>query len=71
MVKTGVKMPLLWDVITINTREQLCKYQWRCHRKKLLPPDAHDKAVTVTGKVEDLEEIDRIMRQLPKWRQDK
>ena len=62
-------MPRIWDLINETTRKRLTKYQKR-HYGNTLTMIAPDPAVTVVGKIEDVEEIDRILRSPPgpKWR---
>jgi len=55
-------MPIIWELLTDETRDQLNRYQWRWHRKKIAPVKERE-LVIVHGVIENLEEIDKIMRQ--------
>ena len=53
--KTRNNYPL-WIIISKESRDLLKWYQWRYHRKKLVPPSYY------LG-IESIEEIDRLMKQ--------
>lgn len=62
-------MPIIWFMLDDLKRELLRKYQWRWHRKRLGPVNESPPVVLQT-KIENTDEIARIMRQPPgpKWR---
>ena len=54
-------MPILWYIISEETREKLkilLPKSWR-------PPQSDDRHITLTGEYPDLEEIDKTIRQRP------
>lgn len=59
-------MPILWSMLPGQVQEQLRKSQWRWHRKKLVPPEQRELNVTLNTKLEDTEQIGRLMRQAPR-----
>ena len=64
-------MPRIWDLISNETLADLVRLQHKHYpRVKLEPPEELKQAITVTGKIEDVEEIGRILRSPPgpKWR---
>ncbi len=64
-------MPRIWDLISNETLAGLMRLQHKHFPgAKLEPPEELKQAITVTGKIEDVEEIDRILRSPPgpKWR---
>ena len=64
-------MACIWDLISNETLADLMRLQHKHYpRVKLKSPEELKQDITVTGNVEDLEEIDRIMRSPPgpKWR---
>jgi len=58
----------LWDGLSIQSKRNLARY---C-RKELgiffKPPGSKKQAIEVQGKLESLEEIDKLMRQKPQGR---
>ena len=57
----------VWDLIDDATRKKLTKYQKRHYGVNVTPPDSPlVTPIKVVGQIEDLQEIDRIMRQSPR-----
>ncbi len=63
-------MPLLWYMLSEEARGRLLEFYFRCFDKRLIPPYIKKPVVRVTGEIENLDEIDRIMKEAPgpKWR---
>lgn len=61
-------MARIWDLISNETLASLMLLQHKHYPKvKLKPPEEVKQAVTVMGNVEDIEEIDKLMRQPPRF----
>ena len=59
-------MARIWDLISKDSQKGLMRWQHEHHPGvKLEPPDEDKPLVTFVGKIEDLEEIDKIMRKPP------
>ncbi len=58
-------MWLLWDCLSAECQNKLVEYQRRRHRMVLQPPVSTQQLVTFQTEIEPLEEIERIMRQVP------
>ena len=56
-------MPLVWFLLTEERQELLRRYQWQWFRARLIPPP--DSPGKVNTQLEDITEIDYIMRQPP------
>lgn len=57
-------MPILWYMISEESREKLRRllpHNWR-------PPREDGRPITIQTKIEDVEEIDKLMRQPPRGR---
>jgi hypothetical protein len=61
----------IWHIIPEETRKKLIAYQNKHHPMvKLTPPVDDEKPVNFALKLEDAEEIGKIMRKRPKRRRD-
>lgn len=61
-------MACIWDLISNETLADLMRLQHKHYpRVKLKSPEELKQDITVTGNVEDLEEIDKLMRQSPRF----
>jgi len=59
-------MPRVWDLISNGALADLMRWQYEHYPKvKLSPPDEPKQLVTFTGELEDIEEIDKLIRQPP------
>ena len=61
-------MAKLWDYLSIQNKRKLAKYYRKRGYGFFKPPGSQKPAVEVKTKLEDLEEIDRLMRQKPRGR---
>ncbi len=59
-------MPIIWDLLSNQSIANLVRLQYKHYPDvKLFPPNKLRQPITVIGKMEDVEEIDQIMRQAP------
>ena len=59
-------MARIWDLISNDSQKGLMRWQHKYHPGVKLEPPGEDKSlVTFVGKIENLEEIDKIMRKPP------
>ena len=56
-------MAALWQILSLENRDKLAEFYEREFGKPFLPPGREDeRRVRIKGKLETLEEIDRLMR---------
>jgi len=61
-------MANLWDGLSIQSKRNLARYSKKHLGIFFRPPGSKKQAIKVQGKLEDLEEIDKFMRQKPSGR---
>jgi len=61
-------MATLWDGLSIQSKRNLARYSRKHLGIFFRPPGGKKQAIDVQGKLEDLEEIDKLMRQKPHGR---
>jgi len=61
-------MATFWQILSIDNRNRLAEFYEEKFGKAFIPPGRHDKDIEVKTKLEDIEEIDRLMRQRPAGR---
>ena len=67
MVKVSffVKTMELWFCLSEQNKSKLAQYYEQQFGMKLVPPGREKRGIECEVKIEDLEEIDRIMREVP------
>ena len=55
----------LWFSLSEENKSKLARYYEQHFGMKLVPPGREKRAIQCEVKIEDLEEIDRIMRKVP------
>ena len=58
-------MANLWQVLSLENRNKLAKFYEEEYGKLFLAPGRYDRDIKLDTKLEDLEEIGRLMRQVP------
>lgn len=58
----------MWNGLSIESKRNLARYSRRHLGIFFIPPGIKKQAVEVQGKLESLEEIDKLMRQKPSGR---
>lgn len=58
-------MATLWQILSLENRNKLAEFYEEKFGKPFLPPGRHERAIELDTKLEDLEEIDKLMRQKP------
>jgi len=58
-------MANLWQSLSPENRNKLAEFYEKKFGKLFLAPGRHDRDIKLETKLEDLEEIDKIMRQVP------
>ena len=61
-------MANLWQILSPENRDKLAKFYEEKYGKPFLPPGRHDRDIELDTKLEDLQEIDKLMRQKPHGR---
>lgn len=61
-------MAKLWDCLSIQSKRNLAKYYRKHCAGFFKPPGSQKHDIEVQGKLEDLQEIDKLMRQKPRGR---
>ena len=55
-------MANLWQILSPENRDKLAKFYEEKYGKPFLPPGRHDRDIELDTKLEDIEEIDKLMR---------
>ena len=64
-------MARIWNLISNEALAGLVRLQYKHYSGVKLEPPVEDKqSVTVVGKIEDMEEIDKLMREKPRYGRD-
>jgi len=61
-------MATFWQILSTENRNKLARFYEQSFSQPFLPPERHEERVRLQGKLESLEEIDRLMRQKPSGR---
>jgi len=61
-------MANLWQILSPENRDKLAKFYEEKFGKPFLPPERHNRDIELDTKLEDLQEIDKFMRQKPHGR---
>jgi len=61
-------MATFWQILSTENRNRLAEFYEENFGTAFIPPGRHDKDIEIKAKLEDLEEIDRLMRQRPAGR---
>jgi len=59
-------MATLWHCLKLGDQQKLVEYYELQFGKKFIPPERGDQPIQWETKIEDLEEIDKLMRQKPR-----
>lgn len=65
LFRMEVVMSKLWHCLSKENKRKLARYYEQQFGMKLIAPKRGEPAVQCETKIEDLEEIDRIMRKVP------
>ena len=59
-------MATFWQILSTENRNKLARFYEQSFGEPFLPPERHEERVRLQGgKLESLEEIDKLMRQKP------
>jgi len=61
-------MATFWQILSTENRNKLARFYEQSFGQPFLPPERHEERVRLQGKLESLEEIDKLMRQKPSGR---
>lgn len=61
-------MATFWQILSVENRNKLADFYEEKFGKAFVPPRRQEERVRLQGKLESLEEIDRLMRQKPSGR---
>jgi hypothetical protein len=61
-------MATFWQILSVENRNKLADFYEEQFGQPFLPPERHEERVRLQGKLEGLEEIDRLMRERPSGR---
>ena len=61
-------MATFWQILSTENRNKLAGFYEQSFGEPFLPPERHEERVRLQGKLENLEEIDKLMRQKPSGR---
>jgi hypothetical protein len=61
-------MATFWQILSIENRNKLATFYEEKFGQPFLPPERHEERVRLQGKLENLDEIDKLMRQKPSGR---
>lgn len=55
-------MATFWQILSVENKNKLADFYEEEFGKAFLPPGRHEKDIELKGKLESLEEIDRLMK---------
>jgi hypothetical protein len=63
-----IAMATLWQILSTENKNKLADFYEEKFGRAFIPPGREERAIQLQGKLENLDEIDKLMRQKPHGR---